>query len=154
MSASCMDLAFRTRGASPLGKLILIRFADSTADGCGEIRVDDLAEFCGVAPEDVYEAVEALVAGGHLVRHGANWFSMSWLPAEPMRRRGYKTKSVSKSVRATVYDRDGGACKTCGATDDLSVDHIVPQRRGGTHALDNLQTLCRSCNARKGTRHG
>ena len=29
------------------------------------------------------------------------------------------------------------------------VDHIVPLRRGGTNAFDNLQTLCRPCHQRK-----
>ena len=31
----------------------------------------------------------------------------------------------------------------------LEIDHIHPLARGGTNKLDNLQVLCRSCNARK-----
>lgn len=42
-------------------------------------------------------------------------------------------------------------CSTCGATDDLTVDHRKPI---ATHpelayALDNLDVLCRSCNGAK-----
>ncbi len=33
---------------------------------------------------------------------------------------------------------------------DLEADHIVPIWGGGTHAIENLQVLCRSCNASKG----
>ena len=34
-------------------------------------------------------------------------------------------------------------------TNRLSVDHIIPRRRGGTDDLENLQILCRACNSRK-----
>ena len=35
-------------------------------------------------------------------------------------------------------------------TKELSIDHIVPLCRDGTHDEANLQTLCRSCNSKKG----
>lgn len=37
------------------------------------------------------------------------------------------------------------------ASDDLTVDHIVPKALGGTDSRDNLQVLCRSCNSAKAT---
>ena len=40
-------------------------------------------------------------------------------------------------------------CAKCGATDNLTIDHIVPRVRGGTNELANLQTLCAPCNQRK-----
>jgi 5-methylcytosine-specific restriction endonuclease McrA len=43
-------------------------------------------------------------------------------------------------------------CRDCGATADLTVDHIVPVARGGGHERHNLQVLCRPCNSRKGAR--
>ena len=32
----------------------------------------------------------------------------------------------------------------------LTVDHVLPRIRGGTHDLSNLQWLCLGCNVRKG----
>lgn len=41
-------------------------------------------------------------------------------------------------------------CSTCGATTDLTGDHITPKSRGGGIDPVNIQVLCRSCNSRKG----
>ena len=43
-------------------------------------------------------------------------------------------------------------CQACQATADLTVDHIVPVSRGGTHEGHNLQVLCRRCNSAKGAK--
>jgi 5-methylcytosine-specific restriction endonuclease McrA len=56
----------------------------------------------------------------------------------------------SRSLRAWIYRRDGGACVECGATEPLTLDHIWPAVRGGTEWASNLRTLCRSCNSRRG----
>ena len=61
-------------------------------------------------------------------------------------------RQVSVKLRMQVYDLDGHACRRCGATENLSVDHIVSESKGGPTKLHNLQTLCRSCNSRKGTK--
>jgi 5-methylcytosine-specific restriction endonuclease McrA len=45
--------------------------------------------------------------------------------------------------------RFGKRCVGCGLKAKLEVDHIVPLVKGGTDSIDNLQPLCRSCNARK-----
>ena len=64
----------------------------------------------------------------------------------------YRNKSASPGMRGIVFERDGHQCLKCGRTDDLTVDHIVPRVYGGTNAANNLQTLCRGCNAEKGAR--
>jgi 5-methylcytosine-specific restriction endonuclease McrA len=60
-----------------------------------------------------------------------------------------KQNFIPKSLRDAVYDRDGNACVYCQSTEDLTIDHDLPQSRGGTDEADNLLTACRSCNASK-----
>jgi 5-methylcytosine-specific restriction endonuclease McrA len=49
--------------------------------------------------------------------------------------------------------RDGRICRYCGSDQEpLHIDHIIPRKAGGTHDLDNLQVLCKSCNLRKSSK--
>jgi hypothetical protein len=57
---------------------------------------------------------------------------------------------MAQDIRWLVFRRDGYACVWCGSVSDLTVDHIHPVALGGTNELSNLQTLCRTCNSRKG----
>jgi HNH endonuclease len=63
-----------------------------------------------------------------------------------------KRDPIPVKVRFFVFERDGYRCVQCGATEDLTIDHIYPRSLGGGHTEDNLQTLCRPCNCRKGAR--
>jgi hypothetical protein len=55
-------------------------------------------------------------------------------------------------VKEQVKQRDGNQCVACGATKYLQVDHIISVYGGGTNDIDNLQTLCKVCNGKKGKR--
>lgn len=61
-------------------------------------------------------------------------------------------RQLPESVRDAVFARDGRVCDECGATDDLSIDHRIPESKGGGDDLGNLRVLCRPCNSRKGAR--
>jgi 5-methylcytosine-specific restriction endonuclease McrA len=43
-------------------------------------------------------------------------------------------------------------CSYCGSIKDLTIDHIIPLSRGGTHSFSNLTCACRTCNEQKGDR--
>jgi len=44
----------------------------------------------------------------------------------------------------------GSKCSYCGSTENLALDHVFPQKRGGKDEGDNLIYACRSCNSSKG----
>ena len=62
---------------------------------------------------------------------------------------GTAAKFLTNYYRWDVWERDNFTCQWCGVRRDLSVDHIVPRSKLGATTLDNLQTLCRSCNSKK-----
>ncbi|MBN1677882.1 MAG: HNH endonuclease [Candidatus Thermoplasmatota archaeon] len=45
--------------------------------------------------------------------------------------------------------RDDGRCKRCGSRQNLEFDHIIPVTKGGGNTENNIELLCRSCNAKK-----
>ena len=60
-----------------------------------------------------------------------------------------RARTIRGSVRKDVMLRDNYTCQYCGSQDELVLDHIFPFSRGGSNEADNLQVLCRDCNARK-----
>ena len=59
-----------------------------------------------------------------------------------------------RTHRHSLYGRQEGHCNGCLVHfpfRNMTVDHIVPQSKGGTDHLDNLQLLCGACNSKKGT---
>ena len=118
---------------------------------------------------DVDKALNELQSAGFLVRYEADGMrcvqvvnfvkhqmphhkeAASELPPPPgeqsVTRHPY---NVPPNVRESVFNRDGRKCLRCGSTDDLSIDHVVPLAKLGTNDPDNLQTLCKRCNASKG----
>ena len=58
-------------------------------------------------------------------------------------------KSVVLS-RNNIFKRDNFTCQYCGATENLTLDHVIPRSKGGGTNWKNLITACKSCNAKKG----
>ena len=56
--------------------------------------------------------------------------------------------------KRTPYGEQEGVCKGCRVLfpyRNLTIDHVVPQSRGGSDELGNLQLLCAACNSVKGS---
>jgi hypothetical protein len=62
-------------------------------------------------------------------------------------------KQVSPTTRFEILVRDGFRCQICGATAQdrvrLEIDHRIPSSKGGETCVENLWTLCRTCNRGK-----
>ncbi len=56
-------------------------------------------------------------------------------------------------IREYVKERkNGDACGFCGATADLTLEHLLPQKHHGPNVEKNLVWICKSCNSSKGAR--
>lgn len=64
-----------------------------------------------------------------------------------------RSRIIPTNVKLEVWARDNGRCVTCGATDELHFDHIVPFSKGGTSLkAENIQLLCARHNLKKSAR--
>lgn len=92
--------------------------------------------------------------GGHvlqllrdeIVRRGFRW------PYDPRAAYRKAKAKISRSLSREVMERDAYRCVKCGTHINLSCDHIIPESKGGPTTLENLQTMCKPCNSRKGAR--
>lgn len=48
-----------------------------------------------------------------------------------------------------ILDFYGYRCLSCGTTEEITLDHVVPVSLGGTTDVMNVQPLCFLCNCRK-----
>lgn len=76
----------------------------------------------------------------------------SEIPPPPGKENFMKATGVTRTQRQRILDRDGHKCQSCGATESLCMDHILPISRGGDSSDDNLQVLCSACNTKKGNK--
>jgi len=76
--------------------------------------------------------------------------------AEEQAQRAPHVKRLRYEIKGELWweilERDDFRCQHCGVRRFLTVDHITALDNGGTNDPDNLQTLCRNCNSRKGNR--
>lgn len=72
---------------------------------------------------------------------------------QPVRLNAERRRVIPTHVKLKVWQRDGGKCARCGATDELHFDHILPFSKGGTSlTAENVQLLCARHNLAKSAR--
>lgn len=56
--------------------------------------------------------------------------------------------------KRNIFLRDNYSCQYCGANNpsNLTLDHVMPQSRGGKNTWENLVCACRDCNFKKANR--
>jgi 5-methylcytosine-specific restriction endonuclease McrA len=64
----------------------------------------------------------------------------------------YKKLMENRPTRNLIMKRDDYKCLYCGATENLTLDHILPSSRGGDDSWENLCSCCGSCNVKKGNK--
>jgi hypothetical protein len=71
----------------------------------------------------------------------------------------FKGLTTGKMNIRSIFDDEkiklqtGQCCNYCGELNNLSLDHIFPQKYGGLDNAENLVYACRSCNSSKGAKN-
>jgi 5-methylcytosine-specific restriction endonuclease McrA len=67
-----------------------------------------------------------------------------------------RTTSSSEAKRLwrkEIKEKWENKCAYCGSKENLTIDHIIPQSKGGTDFTKNVVCCCHSCNQSKGHEH-
>lgn len=59
------------------------------------------------------------------------------------------TGDITEDQIKEIYIRDNYNCIYCSNVLDLTLDHIIPLKKGGPSTYDNMVVSCRSCNCSK-----
>ena len=104
-------------------------------------NIDASVVICHKCAENIMEVC-------HKARYGKFLRREDFIEPKPI----YKKKSIPAKLKIQVHEKYGYRCVTCGTHKDLTCDHIKPEILGGETNLDNLQTMCKSCNSSKGVK--
>jgi 5-methylcytosine-specific restriction endonuclease McrA len=64
-----------------------------------------------------------------------------------------RPRPQGRLTRRDIFLRDHFTCQFCGKqTKELTLDHVMPRHRGGTHDWHNVVAACKHCNHRKAGR--
>lgn len=56
-------------------------------------------------------------------------------------------------TRKNILIRDGNRCQYCGSSrGPMTIDHVIPKKKGGGDTWENLVCACSRCNNKKGDR--
>lgn len=118
-----------------------------------ELTPDDYSryrsDFCKLRKLFVFNPEEIFDYKSILRRGIRNYYSRL-REEEDNRRRSACAYTSRSDIKEAVFNRHGKSCISCGSSENITIDHIVPVSRGGKDEIKNLQPLCRSCNSKKG----
>ena len=94
---------------------------------------------------EVVEQNHSIVHSVSMSMHLPSIVRLNWLIKRPSRKIMLTRKNVIK--------RDLHTCQYCGRKEGvLTVDHVIPKKRGGPDTWENLICACMECNNKKGGR--
>ncbi len=71
------------------------------------------------------------------------------LPSVVSLRRYIRPLRYPAFTRFNVFLRDHFTCQYCGASSDLTFDHVIPRSKGGLTTWQNVVAACSPCNLKK-----
>ena len=86
-----------------------------------------------------------------------------WMKKSDGKNREYKSNRRAKILQVggkytarefkELCEKYHSVCLSCKLPLPLVADHVIPLSKGGANSIDNIQPLCRHCNASKYTKH-
>ena len=59
------------------------------------------------------------------------------------------SSDAKRMWRQSIKEKWNNKCAYCGSTNRLTIDHVVPQCKGGSDFLTNMVCCCENCNRSK-----
>lgn len=113
------------------------------------------ASYEPVSISSARRAITLMVKGAAIIEehYGREVYPGIMLPSV-IRLRNYRhiPMRITVLTRKNIYARDRNTCQYCGLKfhpTKLTLDHIIPESRGGRFAWDNLVAACQECNRKK-----
>ena len=103
-------------------------------------------------PKELERQTAALMADKEVQKNSGIY---EYLLSNGVRVEKLNLRQFDDDDKRTAYETQKGVCPKCGgsfAYEEMEGDHIVPWSKGGKTVLENLQMLCRRCNAIKSDR--
>ncbi|MDI2594089.1 HNH endonuclease [Pseudomonas sp. 681] len=151
MSMEAMIWALAQQSLEPVDKFVLLCMCDGAQENCATVADASIARYTNLPECEVPHVIDRLVRLGFVLRHSLGKYILAMHVAAPIART-YRKKVIGSRLRLTVFERDGYACLRCKSQKNLRADHVLAESEGGEAVLENLQTLCATCNSWKGTK--
>ena len=103
-------------------------------------------------PKELERQVAVLMADREVQKKGGIY---EYLLSGGTRKEKLNLRTFDDTEKREAYERQKGVCPACGgsfAYEEMEGDHMVPWSKGGKTVPENLQMLCRRCNAVKSDR--
>lgn len=149
MSMEAMIWALAQQSIEPVDKFVLLCMCDGAQDNRATVADASVARYTNLPECEVPLVIDRLVRLGFVLRHSLGKYILA-MPVDAPIARTYRKKVIGSRLRLTVFERDGYACLRCKSQKNLRADHVIPESEGGETVLENLQTLCATCNSWKG----
>ena len=141
----------------PSNEKLLLLVLNSFVDGNGECwpGQEMLSRMCSFSDRTVRNLCASLEKKGVIAREQRQDYELIWINISGITlfigtwEKKPNQRGVFAQYKTFVLSRDEYACVYCGSEQNLSLDHVIPQSKGGSHEPENLVCCCKSCNSSK-----
>lgn len=137
---------------TPAKLLAVIRIRHAMVGGKGRLHSEDQMALASVSPATYKRHSKA---ADKLIKAVGfdDYFNLGEIKERVWGgKRPFIKADICSRDRQEIFERDNYACVKCHSKENLTIDHILSEKKGGKSEKSNYQTLCRSCNSRKGAR--